>query len=271
MIVTCPACSSRFKFDDARLSGQGAKITCPTCDHLFVVRPPQVDPVTVKDSWIGDEPAEEAASLVTYPGDSHVELETYDFSTHGVILRVRQGLIDQEFHTHAEVKEALRDGSIDYSDELSEDGINWAPIVDFATLEDRLVALRKRLDAGEHVVQRTTSPLVIGDDEGDEDAPTMIVRASSLNLDFDPEEDGEDEPPPPAAGLFDQPAEDPETEAVDAPPMAAKGAATPATPTLKVAEPENRSMLLKVLLVLVVLAVIALMLYRQGVFAGMQG
>ncbi len=271
MIVTCPACSSRDTFEDARLSGRGAEITCPSCGHLFVVRQPRVDPVTVKDSWLGDEFTEDSAALVTKPGDGHVELETYDFSAHGVILRVRQGLIDQEFHTLAEVKEALLDGSIDDSDELSEDGINWSSIGDVAALEDRLSALRTRLDAGEHVIQRTRSPLVIGDDEGDEDAPTMIVRASALNLDFGLEDDGEDEPPPPAAALFDQPAEDPETETVDAPPTAGKLAATPAPPTLKVPEPESRSMFPMVLLVLVVLAVIALILYRQGVFAGMQG
>ncbi|MGK0348662.1 MAG: putative Zn finger-like uncharacterized protein [Myxococcota bacterium] len=269
MIVTCPACSSRYKLEDTRLGGQGGKITCPSCGHLYVVRQPQVDSVTVKDSWLGDESAEDPAALVTNPGDGHVELETYDFSTRGVILRVRQGLIDQEFHTFAEVKEALRDGSVDYSDELSTNGILWLAITDTATLETRLTGLRARLDAGEVIAQRTKSPLVIGDDEGDEDAPTMIVRASSLNLDFDPDE--EDEPPPPAAALFDQQAEDPETEAVDAPPESAQSAAPPVTPTLKAQEPEKRSMIPMVLLVLVVLAVIALILYRQGAFAGLQG
>lgn len=273
MIVICPACSSRYKFDEAPLSGHAAKITCPSCDHRFVVQRPRVDPVTLKDSWPTNESAEDAAASVIDPGDGHVDLETYDFSTHGVILRVRQGLIDQEFHTLAEVREALLDGSIDYSDELSEDGINWSRIVDIATLEERLRSLRERLDAGEVVIQRTTSSLVIGDEEGDEDAPTMIVRASSLNLEPDSDDDGdaEDEPPPPAAALFDQPADDPETEAVETPPKVATLAPSPVTPKLKVPEPEKRSILPMVLLVLVVVAVIALVLYRQGYFAGMQG
>lgn len=198
-----------------------------------------------------------------------MELETYDFSTHGVILRVRQGLIDQEFHTLAEVREALDDGSIDYMDELSEDGINWSSIVNVPTLTTRLTALRARLDAGEVVIQRVTSSLVIGDDEGDEDAPTMIVSASSMNLDSDDDDDddGENEPPPPAAALFDQPAEDPETEAVDAAPAAA----TPAKPTLKVPEPEKRSVLPMIGLVLVVVVVLGMILYSQGFLSGTAG
>lgn len=61
MTVTCPACSSEFKFDDTRLADLGAKSTCLSCVHLFVVPRPQVDPVTVKDSWPDDAPAESSA------------------------------------------------------------------------------------------------------------------------------------------------------------------------------------------------------------------
>ena len=40
MIVTCPSCSARYKFDEAKLKGRAAKITCPKCAHKFLVRPP---------------------------------------------------------------------------------------------------------------------------------------------------------------------------------------------------------------------------------------
>lgn len=37
MIVTCESCKSRYKLDDAKITGRGAKITCPRCKHIFVV------------------------------------------------------------------------------------------------------------------------------------------------------------------------------------------------------------------------------------------
>lgn len=37
MIVTCPNCSSRYRIDPSKIRGRGAKITCPTCAHKFVV------------------------------------------------------------------------------------------------------------------------------------------------------------------------------------------------------------------------------------------
>lgn len=43
MIVSCDACKSRYKLDDSKISGRGAKITCPKCKHVFVVAAP-VDP-----------------------------------------------------------------------------------------------------------------------------------------------------------------------------------------------------------------------------------
>lgn len=39
MIVTCESCKSRYKLDDSKISGRGAKITCPKCRHVFVVYP----------------------------------------------------------------------------------------------------------------------------------------------------------------------------------------------------------------------------------------
>ena len=37
MIVTCDHCGARYKLDESRVSGRGAKITCPRCKHVFVV------------------------------------------------------------------------------------------------------------------------------------------------------------------------------------------------------------------------------------------
>ena len=37
MIVSCESCKSRYKIDDSKISGRGARITCPRCKHQFVV------------------------------------------------------------------------------------------------------------------------------------------------------------------------------------------------------------------------------------------
>jgi predicted Zn finger-like uncharacterized protein len=37
VIVTCESCKSRYKIDDSKISGRGARITCPRCKHQFVV------------------------------------------------------------------------------------------------------------------------------------------------------------------------------------------------------------------------------------------
>lgn len=37
MIVTCESCQAKYKLDDSKITGRGAKITCPKCKHIFVV------------------------------------------------------------------------------------------------------------------------------------------------------------------------------------------------------------------------------------------
>lgn len=53
MIVTCESCKSRYKLDDAKITGRGAKITCPKCKAVFVVyaqpTPPQAPAVKVPE------------------------------------------------------------------------------------------------------------------------------------------------------------------------------------------------------------------------------
>ena len=37
MIVQCPACSSRYRINEDKIPGRGARVTCPSCGHKFVV------------------------------------------------------------------------------------------------------------------------------------------------------------------------------------------------------------------------------------------
>lgn len=67
MIVSCESCKSRYKLDDSKITGRGAKITCPKCKHVFVVlappsplteapRPAMLPAAAGDNEWEDDEP-----------------------------------------------------------------------------------------------------------------------------------------------------------------------------------------------------------------------
>lgn len=67
MIVSCESCKSRYKLDDSKITGRGAKITCPKCKHVFVVlappsalseapRPAMLPAASGDNEWEDDEP-----------------------------------------------------------------------------------------------------------------------------------------------------------------------------------------------------------------------
>jgi predicted Zn finger-like uncharacterized protein len=47
MIATCPNCSSRYRLDEDKIPGRGARITCPSCSHKFVVYRPKEQRVVI--------------------------------------------------------------------------------------------------------------------------------------------------------------------------------------------------------------------------------
>lgn len=67
MIVSCESCKSRYKLDDSKITGRGAKITCPKCKHVFVVlappssivdspKPSMLPQTAAGNEWEDDEP-----------------------------------------------------------------------------------------------------------------------------------------------------------------------------------------------------------------------
>lgn len=77
MIVTCEKCSARYKLDDAKVTGRGAKITCPRCRHVFIVyregavHPPTQTPTVLPEhDSIPPSSRELIGSSVTLPGGS---------------------------------------------------------------------------------------------------------------------------------------------------------------------------------------------------------
>lgn len=282
MIVTCPACSSRYQFDEERLEGRSAKITCPGCAHVYVVHPPRVEPAMLADTWPSEAMDEQqAASVLAEEPPVPVDIDTADFTAHGVIWKVRQGLgLIHDFRTLAELREALDDGLIDKRDGLSYDGHHFVPIDGIDDLESHFTDVWERALRGE-IRTHEDHAFVIGADadDADADAPTTIVRTgSAFSLDLDAPLDEEiGNAPPPAAPLdvgggevTDAPTEDADRTA-DAGRSSAAVPPTPPKPNLAPTAAQGSSRLPLVLLIAVVLAVLALVLYKQGVFAGLAG
>ncbi|MFP4599667.1 MAG: zinc-ribbon domain-containing protein [Persicimonas sp.] len=44
MIVQCPSCASKYRVNDANVPSSGGKITCPSCQHKFIVYPEEEQP-----------------------------------------------------------------------------------------------------------------------------------------------------------------------------------------------------------------------------------
>lgn len=40
MIIQCDKCSTKFRLDDSRITGNGVRVRCTKCQHVFIVAPP---------------------------------------------------------------------------------------------------------------------------------------------------------------------------------------------------------------------------------------
>lgn len=289
MIVTCPACGARYQFDEGRLDGRSAKITCPSCDHVFVTHPPKVEPSLSADTWPSEAMGQEEAAQVLGP-----DIKTADFSSVGITWKVRQGLgLTRDFRTLDEFEEALDDGLVAESDDVSYDGTSYQPI---STIEDREAFFQDVWDRASRGEIRTEDEthFVIGHDVDDEDAdaPTTIVRnTAALLADYDLDDEDLGRAPPPVdafGGDEDEPgsgqghasapltvspspgpaSEDPPTEDVGSAP--APGQAVPA-PNFMPKEEGGRSRLPLLVLLVIIVGVAAFILYQQGVFGPVAG
>ena len=71
MIVSCPACSSRYRIREDRIQGRGARITCPNCSHKFVVYRDQGNaPVEPEPSAYDEEDESDVPTTVMPQGSS---------------------------------------------------------------------------------------------------------------------------------------------------------------------------------------------------------
>lgn len=164
MIVTCPSCSARYKINESKIAGRGARITCPRCSHRFVV-------------YRSGEDDGSGKSKRKVP-DNVAQL---DFSSLGITWRVRKGIgVTYDFYDLATLQDFLREGQVDKWDAISFDNRSWSAIETIEDLEAYFYDVWQRAMRGE-------ISIAPGDDDGEEDeeddsdAPTTIVgRGSSL-------------------------------------------------------------------------------------------
>ena len=143
MVVTCEHCGARYRLDQARIQGKGARITCPRCRHVFVVY----------QSKQGDVATEAVAD--ERPSDVH----KLDFKSVGIAnwkVKTAIGLV-YDFSDYKTLRKYLKEGRVSPTDQLSHDGETWTEIKAISDLEvhfiDAYVAARagKKQEAKQQV------------------------------------------------------------------------------------------------------------------------
>jgi len=133
MIVACDNCGARYKLDDDRISGRGARVTCPKCRHVFVVyRHAESPPAAEAD---GSAPVQEEVVSVQEEA-SGLDAHELDFRKVGIQswkVKVKIGLV-YDFSDFKTINKYIREGRVTGSDLLSHDGQTWTPISDIPDL-----------------------------------------------------------------------------------------------------------------------------------------
>lgn len=178
MIVTCEKCGARYKLDDGKVTGRGAKITCPRCKHVFVVFP---------DVNEADLPPPTAATALAAPKGPTRSAESLDFRKVGIPswkVKVRIGLV-YDFSDIKTLRKYIADGRVTSEDVISHDGATWVTIGDIPDLDAYFVSVYERAEVAQ--AEKAARATGGGGGQGgfeDEDTPTMIVGMSSLGNDI---------------------------------------------------------------------------------------
>jgi len=194
MVVTCENCSARYKLDDSRISGRGAKITCPRCRHVFVVykeRPAAVGESKVAvgggvvSSGAAASPPATPRALplpVAAAASDHVDVDKLDFRKVGIQawkVKVKIGLI-YDFSDYRTLARYIAEGRVTSSDKLSHDGRNWTEISQLGNLAGYFVKVYQDLEA--EAVAAAAAAVDEAEDY-DDDEPTNIM---GMGTDFEP-------------------------------------------------------------------------------------
>jgi predicted Zn finger-like uncharacterized protein len=168
MIVTCDHCGTRYKLDESKIPGRGARVNCPSCKHVFVVyrkidgaapeapeAPPAEAPLSVDKEIAGLDP------------------DSIDFRSVGISswkVKAKIGLV-YDFNDFKTIDKYIREGRVSGSDLLSHDGESWIPIDEIADLRRHFCEV--------YVRERHALEQIDDEDDFDEEEPTRIMSAPS--------------------------------------------------------------------------------------------
>ena len=185
MVVTCENCSARYKLDDSRISGRGAKITCPRCRHVFVVYKESLATDAESKMAVGGgvvssgvaTPTEvEPDEPVVAPVAAEVDVDKLDFRRVGIQawkVKVKIGLI-YDFSDYRTLARYIAEGRVTPSDKLSHDGRTWTEISEIGDLAGHFITVYRSLEAE----QAAAAAAAEAEDEAedyDDDEPTNIM------------------------------------------------------------------------------------------------
>jgi len=176
IVVTCPECTARYRLDSSRVSGLGARITCPRCKNVFVVYPDETEPGSTAppESSTGSGKGESGSDK------SRRRAADLDFRKVGIAswkVRVKIGLV-YDFSEIKTLRKYIADGRVTPEDVISHDGSTWVPIGDIPDLDSYFVEVYERAEAGV-VPEPESEP----EPEAEAIAPSPLPSATSFGED----------------------------------------------------------------------------------------
>ena len=163
MIVSCPACSRRYKIRESKIQGRGAKITCPRCAHRFVV--------------YLEGRGSETLRPTTRDSQAPHNVATLDFRTLGLAWQVRdnEGTVCLTFHDLETLQANLASGHVTLWDELSFNGHDWTEIGSINALDTFFWNVWRRARRAAPASPAPAPPVPEPPEEDESDLPTTIV------------------------------------------------------------------------------------------------
>lgn len=173
--VQCDSCSARYKLDETRIKGKGARITCPKCGHQFVVYKQDLvnpnfddddEPVTIvapqesifpPQALKADaEPAPTSKSGVARPTNVN-DLNWREVGLTSFKVKVSFGLV-YDFSDVATLKRYIGDKKVQATDSLSFDGRTWKTLAEIRDLDAFFIDKWMELKAGHSAKDTGSAP-----------------------------------------------------------------------------------------------------------------
>lgn len=159
MLIQCEKCSTRYNLDEAKIPGKGAKVTCPTCKHVFIVMKGATPGAPATTAPVGGPPAAAATPPQAPPANKSLLDNFFDdsktvpgqspFGTPNAApaaslaggrtirswkVRVASGLV-YDFTDGATLKTWIAERKVTTADQISADGATWTVIGTIANLD----------------------------------------------------------------------------------------------------------------------------------------